>query len=160
GSGSLARDAANNPVLDVRVVATSQSVLDELKAHGADILSVSPQYRTVTLAIDQSRIVDLSNLASVEYVGEGIRPVTTRELDVPFREVASAPAGRPANATCGSFTSEADTQLGAESARQLFSADGTGVKVGVLSDSFARVTTPKSAAQDVASGDLPGPGNP
>ena len=161
GAGSLSRDANNNPVLDVRVVNTSQQVLDELKAHGATILSVSPQYRNVTLAIDQSRIVDLSNLASVEYVDPVIVPMTSRSLDIPLDGVASAPAESPANSTCGSVISEADTQLGAETGRAQFSVDGSGVKVGVLSDSFARVASPpKTFAQDVASGDLPGPGNP
>jgi hypothetical protein len=161
GAGSLTHDANNNPVVDVRVVSTSQAVLDELTAHGADVLSVSPQYRNVTLAIDQSRIVDLSNLASVEYVAPVLRPMTAREFDTPLNAVASAPAQIPANATCGSVTSEADTQLGAETARTQFGVDGTGVKVGILSDSFARDPSPaRTAAQDVASGDLPGAGNP
>jgi hypothetical protein len=160
GPGSLSMDANNNPIVEVRVVATSQNVLDELKAHGADILNVSAQYRTVTLAIEPSRLVALSNLASVEYVGEVIRPLTSRDRAPSFNAVASAPAEIVANATCGSVTSEADTQLGAETARTQFGVDGTGVKVGVLSDSYARVTSPKSAAQDIASGDLPGSGNP
>src|SRR5262249_27329889 len=131
-----------------------------LKAHGADILSVSPQYRTVTLAIEISRIVDLSNLSSVEYVAPVIRPMTARDRDEALNGVALAPVARPANTTCGSVISEGDTQLGAESARTQFSVDGSGVKVGVLSDSFARLTSPTSAAGDVASGDLPGAGNP
>ncbi len=38
--------------------------------------------------------------------------------------------------------------------------DGTGVTVGTMSDTFARSTNPVSAAVDVSTGDLPGPGNP
>jgi len=46
-------------------------------------------------------------------------------------------------------------------ARDAFSVDGSGVKVGILSDSFARdVTAATNVAVDVASGDLPGLGNP
>ncbi len=38
--------------------------------------------------------------------------------------------------------------------------DGRGITVGVLSDSYDTNESPQGAADDVASGDLPGPGNP
>jgi hypothetical protein len=38
--------------------------------------------------------------------------------------------------------------------------DGSGITVGVMSDSFDTNVAPNSAAMDIASGDLPGPGNP
>ena len=38
--------------------------------------------------------------------------------------------------------------------------DGTGITVGAISDSYNVSTNPIKAANDVASGDLPGPGNP
>jgi hypothetical protein len=38
--------------------------------------------------------------------------------------------------------------------------DGTGITVGVISDSYNTSTSPIKAANDIASGDLPGPGNP
>lgn len=38
--------------------------------------------------------------------------------------------------------------------------DGTGITIGVLSNSFASPGSPVTAAMDVATGDLPGPGNP
>lgn len=41
----------------------------------------------------------------------------------------------------------------------LISQDGTGITIGAMSDSYAK-TTAVTAAADVASGDLPGPGNP
>lgn len=43
---------------------------------------------------------------------------------------------------------------------QLAGVDGSGVTVGVMSDSYDTSTSPIRAANDVASGDLPGPGNP
>jgi hypothetical protein len=61
----------------------------------------------------------------------------------------------------GSRTSEGDIQMQAATARQTFGVDGTGTKVGVISDSYDTSTTAVThAPQDVASGDLPGPGNP
>ncbi|BAC91101.1 S8 family serine peptidase [Gloeobacter violaceus] len=38
--------------------------------------------------------------------------------------------------------------------------DGSGITVGVLSDSYNTSTNPVKAANDIATGDLPGPGNP
>ncbi|HUL53740.1 MAG TPA: pre-peptidase C-terminal domain-containing protein [Opitutaceae bacterium] len=38
--------------------------------------------------------------------------------------------------------------------------DGSGITVGVLSDSYDTSDSPIKAADDIASGDLPGPGNP
>lgn len=37
---------------------------------------------------------------------------------------------------------------------------GAGIKIGVLSDSYSAISNPTSAQDDIASGDLPGPGNP
>ena len=46
-------------------------------------------------------------------------------------------------------------------ARAEFGVDGNGVKVGVLSDSFDHASGAQTdTATDIASGDLPGPGNP
>lgn len=43
---------------------------------------------------------------------------------------------------------------------KLKNLDGSGLKIGALSDSFNMSGGPVTAANDVASGDLPGPGNP
>lgn len=53
--------------------------------------------------------------------------------------------------------SEGDVAHGADLARAAFGVDGSGVKTCVLSDSFNNLG---GAAALVASGDLPGPGNP
>ncbi|MCP4358275.1 MAG: DUF11 domain-containing protein, partial [Chloroflexi bacterium] len=73
-------------------------------------------------------------------------------------------AARPhAQADCGlATTSEGDSQLRADTARTTFSLDGSGVTVGILSDSYdnhtgSPVTT---ATTDISTGDLPGAGNP
>lgn len=52
----------------------------------------------------------------------------------------------------GSVSSQGDRAMKADIARERFRVDGTGVKVGVLSDSFDFL---RKAAKDVVSGDLP-----
>lgn len=78
GGGSLSRDAAGQPIVDVRVTDTADTTLTELTAHGASILSVSREYATVTLSISVSRLNELAGLASVQYVTEVIRPFSGR----------------------------------------------------------------------------------
>jgi len=79
---------------------------------------------------------------------------------LPVKTLASAAAlgslrlARPAAAMtrAGSVTSQGDAAMLADSARASFGVDGTGVKVGTLSDSYDCLG---GAAADVASGDLP-----
>jgi hypothetical protein len=66
------------------------------------------------------------------------------------------PAYRPM-LNVGNVTSEADPAVKADLARSQFGLDGSGITVGILSDSFNFLG---GAAADIASGDLPGPGNP
>ena len=66
-----------------------------------------------------------------------------------------------ASSPCRSVPVEADGPLRSALAREAFGVDGTGVTVGVISDSFdTAVGAATDAAQDVALGALPGPGNP
>jgi len=61
----------------------------------------------------------------------------------------------------GSVGSEADTAHHAFEGRADLNVDGSGQKVCALSDSYNRSSTAATTAQDdIASGDLPGPGNP
>lgn len=58
----------------------------------------------------------------------------------------------------GLITSQGDTAMRAFRAREVFGVDGTGIKVGVLSDSYnTKLGDP--AADDVLRGDLPGSSN-
>src|SRR5439155_12861984 len=52
--------------------------------------------------------------------------------------------------------------LRADTARATYGVDGSGVRVGVLSDSFDKSPpdAATNAAEDVAAGELPGAGNP
>ncbi len=67
--------------------------------------------------------------------------------------LASARAVQAALAT-GSVTSQGDTSLRADVARSLYGVTGSGIKVGILSDSF-NTSGNGSYATDVSTGDLP-----
>ena len=146
GPGSLVERGAD-VVVDVRAQATSAAQVDRLRDAGARVLHVAPDLRTITVAAAPAELTALAAVPGVENVSPELTPKTSA--------AASGPACQ------GSVTSEADTQLHAASARQDFEVSGAGVKVGALSDSYDVATTDSANAADgVASGDLPGTGNP
>jgi hypothetical protein len=142
GPGSLLRQG-NRILVDVRFDAGAAAAVDDLRAAGAEIVNVSSRYQTVTVAAKPAELRALSAVPGVAGAREVLTPIV-------------------ATAGCtGLTTSEGDSQLGAASAREAFNLDGSGVTVGILSDSFdTDGSAPTHAAEDVASGDLPGPGNP
>ncbi len=71
--------------------------------------------------------------------------------------ITSLAFARPVYATTsiGAVTSQDDMALKTDEARASFGVNGSGVTVGVLSDSFNTSTNPIKYAQDITSGDLP-----
>lgn len=86
----------------------------------------------------------------------GMLPI---EAIAPVADLKSLQFARAAMATTnvGLVTSQGDISMRADVARSTFGVDGTGVTVGALSDSYDNLG---GAAGDVATGDLPGIGNP
>jgi Subtilase family len=85
-----------------------------------------------------------------------IRMFTRLALIIPC-VLSSVLLGSSPSHAQGKVVTEGDKELKADVARKLFKVDGAGVKVGIISTSF---DIQKKAAADVASGDLPGAGNP
>jgi Subtilase family len=124
------------------------SALDELRSAGAQAVGASARYQTVTVATKPSQLQGLARVPGVV----GVTPVL-------------APVTAATTCTAGSVVSEGDTQLRADAARLgPPSVDGSGVTVGILSDSFDQATEAADgsgpiatdAEKDVESGDLPG----
>jgi len=162
GAGSLTRDGGRI-VVQARTTEQPYAGLDALRAAGAEVIDVDGGLHTITASVRERDLRAVGAIPGVESVEEVIAPMSGADLDVPRRPAAGNRTAARFNNTCatGTIVSEALTQLRADVARNLYDVDGTGVKVGILSDSFARRTSPATtAAQDVASGDLPGPGNP
>lgn len=161
GPGSLTRDGGRI-VVQARTTGEPHASLDALRAAGAEVLDVHSPLHTITAVVREQDLRAVGAIAGVESVEEVIAPMSGAGDAAPGRPRAGAGADR-ADSTCatGAFVSEALTQLRADAARRLYEVDGTGVEVGILSDSFARRAAPQTtAAEDVAAGDLPGPGNP
>jgi len=154
GAGSLLR-SRDRVLVDVRFRRRAGSRVAALTAAGAKIVHVSRRYQTVTVWVAPKALHTVARLDGVASVTEQLAPMVAVSGDAATELATSVK-------TCqGSTTSEGDVQLGALEARREFDIDGRGVKVSVLSDSFDRdAGAATRASQDVASGDLPGPGNP
>ncbi len=160
GPGSLMRNARGQLLVDVRMTDLSPVQLQAVRAAGAQIVHVSDRYRVVTALVDAADLTNIADLQVVQSVMEELTPMKLGATLPPrqLREGVNAPSY-----TCpwGNNVSEGDTQLNAASARSTYSIDGTGVKVGILSDSYDLwASAPTHASNDVASGDLPGASNP
>jgi len=149
GPGSLLREG-NRVLVEVRFERGAAAGVEDLRAAGARIVHVSRRYQTVTVAVHPARLPGLGQAPRVQAVTEVLAPLVA----------ASSPLAS-ASSCAGAATSEGDVQLRAAAARSSFNLDGAGATVGILSDSFDTAAGAATRASgDIASGDLPGPGNP
>jgi subtilase family protein len=152
GPGSLLREG-NRVVVEVRFDRGAASGVDDLRAAGTKIVDVSRRYQTVTVAARPSELKALSAAPGVRAATEVLVPIVYA--------TGPGPVAAAVTPCFGAATSEGDVQLRAAQARAEFEVDGSGVTVGVLSDSYDQdAAAPTVAAEDVVSGDLPGPANP
>lgn len=142
GPGSLLREG-NRVLVEVRFDRGAAASVDELRSAGARIVHISPRYQVVTVAAKPNELRQLSGVPRVSGATEVLTPI--------------------AAATCpsGDVVSEGDQQLRADEARATPSElDGTGVEMGILSDSFDRdELAPTKEEEDVETADLPGTAN-
>ncbi|QDT11541.1 S8 family serine peptidase [Planctomycetes bacterium K23_9] len=94
--------------------------------------------KMISGSIDAGLLDELASLPSVNFV----RPIHLPQTNV------------------GSVDNEADKAMRTDIAKTTYGLDGGGIKIGVLSDSYDTIAAGGGAAGGIASGDLPGPGNP
>ncbi|WP_158509135.1 S8 family serine peptidase [Amycolatopsis keratiniphila] len=94
------------------------------------------------------QLVSLEKIPQVRYVEEAITPL---------RASSASGSKKSVSAACAPVLSGGLALHRATQARTDFSVDGTGVSVGVISDSYNALG---GAAAGVAAGELPGAGNP
>jgi len=154
-SKSLLR-TGNRVLIYVRFDSGARARVGALRSAGAKIIDVSGRYQTVTVATKPEELASLAEVAGVAGITAAHAPIAA----------ALCPS------RSGAVISEGVAQLhageGAGEARGEFSVDGSGITVGILSDSFDQATeaadgsgpVATTAVEDVESGDLPGEANP
>jgi hypothetical protein len=145
GPASLVR-RGRRLVVEVRFRHRVPASVRTLRAAGARIVHVSSQARVVTAAVAARDLRAVGDVRGVEAVTEVLSPL--------YAQSGGPAVVRALNTCAGAVTSEGDAQLNAAAVRGEMELDGAGIKVGVLADSLG------DGSADVASGDLPGAGNP
>ncbi|SJN09265.1 hypothetical protein FM113_05685 [Leucobacter sp. 7(1)] len=156
GGGSLSFDAAERIVATVIFAQAPTGADRAALATIAEIDTDLAPFPAFTVRVDPAQLGALGSLPGVVSAAPALSPFTGADFRA---ETPRAATDAPA-AACGPIPIEADSPLRSAEARAKFGVDGTGVTVGVISDSFAQVAAPTSWQDDVASGALPGPGNP
>src|SRR5947209_7783055 len=136
GPGSMLR-LGDKIVATARVSSTSASVVQAIAGAGAQVLAVSARYGTVTFAMPTTNLESVAAVPTVRSVQPELKPITSGPGSLSLGQ--SSGQADPTNAaSCpwGSARSEGDTQLLAADARAAFGVDGSGVEMGVVSDSF------------------------
>ena len=186
GEGAGAGARPTGPEIDSRTGAkpTLSPRLADLQDQGATTRAQEPEQRSVARVsrrADGAVLVhvrvedgmratvvrDLESLRGVEVVHETTQ-ILTAHVPVDLLDEAAAVDGVRSvfeslepEVRCGTRVTEGDAIMDADDARSTFGVDGSGVTVGVLSDSFDQAAgTATTAAGDVATGDLPGTGSP
>lgn len=118
-------DAAGKTLVDI-TAEVSDALLARIQALGGDVVNAVPPFGAIRARVPIAQMEALSSEASVQSVCQA---------DVPFLNKVN--------------TSQGDVAHRANTARATFGVDGTGVTVGVLSDSVDSLATLQ------ASGDLP-----
>jgi len=174
-SGGRAADAEQVRYAYLRKLDSHLQELATADLRGRD-LGAAADREGLTVTGGEDVVVDVYVDGNVEAAAEGLRDLGMRVTAVSQREPQRMVEGRlPAGALTdaagldrtraviavlgqgvdiGSVTSEGDAAHRGPQARSL-GADGTGVKVGVISDSINQVGTKIAGSQ--SSGDLPGP---
>ena len=163
-------DANNNVVADI-VANVTDSLLEQLTASGAQVLYVNRALRSIRATVPPEQIEMLAALPDVIFISPkqnsttagykafaGNGPMRTREAEPGFQQRAAAVRNKLAKAMStpgipqigqGKVETEGDFTHRAVDARGTFGVDGTGLKIGVLSNGVT------SRALSQATGDLP-----
>jgi len=164
GPGSLLQTATGDLLVFARMNDISAAGLVQLHTAGASLVNLAPEFDVATITAPRSALQNIAAIPAVDYLWEEYTPMTgsfspRRQND----QSQSSAIHAPSISACPSGVAVTDgiTQLNVLQARSAYSVTGSGVTVGVLSDSFNQyVFAHTTEATDISTGDLPGAGNP
>ncbi len=163
-------DADFAGVLKVDISANiTTAFLSRITSLGGKIIYASPEYHTVRALISLKAVEIIAGYAGVKFIQPAVKSILVDANRNEINETASY-AERVAKVRTelkaylnnmqpltGKATSEGDVDHRAADVRSTYGYMGQGIKIGVLSDSY---NAKNGAANNVTTGDLPGPGNP
>jgi Subtilase family/Secretion system C-terminal sorting domain len=182
-------DKLGNLDVDISATVTDD-LLVRLQKLGAGIIFPSAEYHTIRATVNLSMVKTIAAYADVQFIEPAALSQTVgsdklkqeekvpgaqthllqQKLSIKEREAnirrqlvgylnAQGSINAADDGSSGSLpiTSEGDHTHRADDTRNKYGYSGEGIKIGVLSDSY---NANKGAAADVASGNLPGSGNP
>ena len=136
-------------VVDVSAKGNVSAAKADLQKIGFQVTGVYG--RVISGIMPLASIGNLENLATIQYAKPAYKPIR------PFKSSGYKGNGKGSHNKPVPVISQGDTAQRSEIARSKFHVNGTGVKVGVLSDSYDNLGTAKKG---VRQGELPGPLNP
>lgn len=160
GRGSLRFDDDGRLSVTVTFERRPGTELLEEIGRTAEIVSVQDLTSSATVWVAPDRLDTLRGLDGVRAVSPVVQPVA---IPITPPAIPDAPSAErsAAEKSCRAFPSDADTPLRTAEARTDFGVDGTGVTIGILSDSYDAWTDAETTPEDdIEAGLLPGPGNP
>lgn len=135
--------------VEVDITATvSDRLLAQIEDLGGTVLTSVATHDAIRARLPLAAVPPLAQDAEVRAIRPGDQLLTNRIEELPAA-VAAVAAADGAQFNTGTQTSEADATHRAAAARATFGVDGTGVRIGVLSDGV------NSLAARQATGDLP-----
>jgi len=180
-------DVSGNLDVDINATVT-KTLLDEIKNAGGKIIFSSVKFHSIRARVNLSALKNISGYDGVKFIkpaaightvdGNVSKPllskkgipgmVSNMQQTLAGLNRHTTAAGKEANIRqqikkymltpgTGAVGAEGDHTMGADSARAKYGYEGEGIRIAVLSNSF---NAKGGAAADVASGDLPGIGNP
>ncbi len=166
--------------IDVRGSQDIDSIVARVVAMGGTIIYPSQEYATIRARVRLADTETIAGLPEVKFVRPAVQAVTSANAGRTALIKTVSSTRRPPFAVraamlrsqlqrqlaamsqrtvplSGSVNSQGDHAHRADDARTTYGFDGSGIRIGVLSDSYDATG---GAAADVTSGNLPGTGNP
>ena len=163
-------DADFAGVLKVDISANiTDAFIAKITSLGGRIIYASPKYHTVRASINLKTVETIAGYPEVKFIEPAVKYMLV-DADRNVIDESISFADRVAKVRAqltkylnslhplaGTVTSEGDATHRADDVRTTYGYQGQGIKIGVLSDSY---NAKNGAANNITSGNLPGPGNP